>query len=212
MLVCVPDDVFLTVSIVEQRDKGHTTHEAIARGLFNTGYVITAAGVIMAIAFVGLVLACTCGAHLDAVTHPSRKLCGIRSYHYAQPVRILPCLRGPVRHVRRAQSPCASADGSAQRRQLVACAHQLVHLLLPSYDSACLGRVSFPHGWQLGGVRLCARVTPVARPRNYFATARRNAKIDFLGRHTANHQAWPHSHTPHTTPHSPTTSNPHPRR
>lgn len=52
-------DVFLTVSIVEERDKGHHTRESVTRGLYRTGYIITAAGIIMAIAFFGLVLACT---------------------------------------------------------------------------------------------------------------------------------------------------------
>lgn len=50
-------DVFLVTSIEEECDKGHGTHEAVARGLYNTGYIITAAGIIMAVAFSGLVMA-----------------------------------------------------------------------------------------------------------------------------------------------------------
>ena len=47
-------DVFLFARIYEYHQVGVPTREAIARGVHNTGSVITAAGIIMAIAFCGL--------------------------------------------------------------------------------------------------------------------------------------------------------------
>jgi len=47
-------DIFLLVRIKEFRDMGYSTSEAILLGFSKTGHIITAAGVIMAIAFSGL--------------------------------------------------------------------------------------------------------------------------------------------------------------
>eukprot|EP00697_Spironema_sp_BW2_P000510 gnl/Spiro4/10653_TR5698_c0_g1_i1.p1 gnl/Spiro4/10653_TR5698_c0_g1~~gnl/Spiro4/10653_TR5698_c0_g1_i1.p1 ORF type:complete len:863 (+),score=293.34 gnl/Spiro4/10653_TR5698_c0_g1_i1:38-2626(+) len=47
-------DIFLLVRILEYYDKGMSTKEAIVSGLAKTGNIITAAGIIMAIAFSGL--------------------------------------------------------------------------------------------------------------------------------------------------------------
>ncbi|ETO16373.1 hypothetical protein RFI_20979 [Reticulomyxa filosa] len=47
-------DVFLFARVYEYRLLGLPTREAIVRGIYNTGSIITAAGVIMAIAFCGL--------------------------------------------------------------------------------------------------------------------------------------------------------------
>ena len=47
-------DVFLLSSVFELRAAGHTTDEAVRMGVYSTGSVITTAGVIMAIAFSGL--------------------------------------------------------------------------------------------------------------------------------------------------------------
>jgi len=47
-------DIFLLVRIKEFRDKGFSTSESILLGLSKTGHIITAAGVIMAVAFSGL--------------------------------------------------------------------------------------------------------------------------------------------------------------
>ena len=47
-------DVFLVTRIVEFRTTGLSTQDAISQGLARTGYIITAAGVIMAVAFCGL--------------------------------------------------------------------------------------------------------------------------------------------------------------
>eukprot|EP01129_Flabellula_baltica_P005542 TRINITY_DN2016_c0_g1_i1.p1 TRINITY_DN2016_c0_g1~~TRINITY_DN2016_c0_g1_i1.p1 ORF type:complete len:825 (+),score=136.61 TRINITY_DN2016_c0_g1_i1:23-2497(+) len=48
-------DVFLLVRIKEFRDKGFSTRDSILQGLYKTGGIITAAGVIMAVAFSGLI-------------------------------------------------------------------------------------------------------------------------------------------------------------
>lgn len=50
-------DVFILMHIYEMYDNGFKPREAVARGLYGTGFIITAAGVIMALAFLGLVLA-----------------------------------------------------------------------------------------------------------------------------------------------------------
>eukprot|EP00755_Sulcionema_specki_P024091 Sspe_Gene.80441::Locus_50807_Transcript_1_1_Confidence_1.000_Length_2804::g.80441::m.80441/K06994/K06994; putative drug exporter of the RND superfamily len=47
-------DIFLVTRIVEYRRLGYSTPDAIVYGMTQTGYIITAAGVIMAIAFSGL--------------------------------------------------------------------------------------------------------------------------------------------------------------
>eukprot|EP01059_Diplonema_ambulator_P003910 TRINITY_DN13601_c0_g1_i1.p1 TRINITY_DN13601_c0_g1~~TRINITY_DN13601_c0_g1_i1.p1 ORF type:complete len:888 (+),score=257.23 TRINITY_DN13601_c0_g1_i1:2-2665(+) len=47
-------DIFLLTRIIEYRKAGYSTNEAICLGLSKTGYIITAAGIIMAIAFSGL--------------------------------------------------------------------------------------------------------------------------------------------------------------
>eukprot|EP01064_Diplonema_japonicum_P003098 TRINITY_DN12046_c0_g1_i1.p1 TRINITY_DN12046_c0_g1~~TRINITY_DN12046_c0_g1_i1.p1 ORF type:complete len:896 (+),score=46.29 TRINITY_DN12046_c0_g1_i1:45-2732(+) len=47
-------DIFLITRIIEYRRSGYSTEEAICQGLAKTGYIITAAGVIMATAFSGL--------------------------------------------------------------------------------------------------------------------------------------------------------------
>jgi len=47
-------DVFLFARVYEYRVHGLSTREAIVRGVYNTGSIITAAGVIMSIAFCGL--------------------------------------------------------------------------------------------------------------------------------------------------------------
>ena len=47
-------DIFLITRIVEFRRAGYETNDAISHGLAKTGYIITAAGVIMAVAFSGL--------------------------------------------------------------------------------------------------------------------------------------------------------------
>jgi len=47
-------DIFLLVRIKEFRDSGYSTKESIALGISKTGHIITAAGIIMAIAFCGL--------------------------------------------------------------------------------------------------------------------------------------------------------------
>ncbi|ETO23039.1 MmpL efflux pump, partial [Reticulomyxa filosa] len=47
-------DVFLFARVYEYRVHGLPTRESIVRGVYNTGSIITAAGVIMAIAFCGL--------------------------------------------------------------------------------------------------------------------------------------------------------------
>jgi len=47
-------DIFLLVRIKEYREMGYSTHEAIVLGYAKTGHIITAAGVIMAVAFSGL--------------------------------------------------------------------------------------------------------------------------------------------------------------
>ena len=52
-------DVFLFARIYEYRLYGVPTRVAIIRGVYNTGSIITAAGVIMAIAFCGLLLSNT---------------------------------------------------------------------------------------------------------------------------------------------------------
>merc|ERR1712154_375703 len=50
-------DVFLFARIYEYRVMGGVpTHEAIIRGVYKTGSIITAAGIIMGIAFCGLLL------------------------------------------------------------------------------------------------------------------------------------------------------------
>ena len=50
----LPTDIFLLTRIWEFRAKGFGDREAVLAGLAKTGHVITAAGVIMAIAFAGL--------------------------------------------------------------------------------------------------------------------------------------------------------------
>ncbi len=50
-------DIFLLSRISEFRNKGFTEKASIHKGLFKTGNIITAAGIIMAIAFSGLLLA-----------------------------------------------------------------------------------------------------------------------------------------------------------
>jgi len=47
-------DIFLLTRIREYRLMGYSTKDAIALGLSKTGHIITAAGIIMAIAFGGL--------------------------------------------------------------------------------------------------------------------------------------------------------------
>lgn len=47
-------DVFLLSRIIEYRKGGRTNHDSILLGLTRTGHIITAAGLVMAIAFVGL--------------------------------------------------------------------------------------------------------------------------------------------------------------
>eukprot|EP01060_Flectonema_neradi_P011544 TRINITY_DN18595_c0_g1_i1.p1 TRINITY_DN18595_c0_g1~~TRINITY_DN18595_c0_g1_i1.p1 ORF type:complete len:904 (+),score=124.20 TRINITY_DN18595_c0_g1_i1:135-2846(+) len=47
-------DIFLITRIVEYRRAGYSTVDSICHGLAKTGYIITAAGVIMAVAFSGL--------------------------------------------------------------------------------------------------------------------------------------------------------------
>lgn len=49
-------DVFLLVRIKEFYDAGYPTSDSIVQGLYHTGHIITAAGLIMAIAFSGLLL------------------------------------------------------------------------------------------------------------------------------------------------------------
>ena len=49
-------DVFLFSRITEERERGYTPDEAIRLGYYHTGGVITGAGVVMAIAFSGLML------------------------------------------------------------------------------------------------------------------------------------------------------------
>ena len=48
------DDIFLISRIQEYRAKGYTETSSIVKGLVKTGSIITAAGMIMAIAFSGL--------------------------------------------------------------------------------------------------------------------------------------------------------------
>jgi uncharacterized membrane protein YdfJ with MMPL/SSD domain len=54
--VSVRADLFVLVCILEARDAGYDARTAIARGLYNSGYVITAAGTIMAVSFFGLMM------------------------------------------------------------------------------------------------------------------------------------------------------------
>jgi len=49
-------DVFLFSRITEERERGYSSDEAIRLGYYHTGGVITGAGVVMAIAFSGLML------------------------------------------------------------------------------------------------------------------------------------------------------------
>ena len=58
-------DVFLVSRIVEYRAEGKSDRESVLLGLAKTGRIITAAGIIMAIAFFGLLLS-------DQVTAPYR--------------------------------------------------------------------------------------------------------------------------------------------
>ena len=47
-------DIFLLSRVVEYVDNGHSTTDSIIHGLDKTGHIITAAGLIMAVAFGGL--------------------------------------------------------------------------------------------------------------------------------------------------------------
>jgi len=48
-------DIFLFCRVTEERRRGHSSAEAIRRGYYHTGSVITGAGIVMSIAFSGLV-------------------------------------------------------------------------------------------------------------------------------------------------------------
>ena len=63
-------DVFLVSRIVEYRAEGKSDRESVLLGLAKTGRIITAAGIIMAIAFFGLLLS-------DQVTKLLRRPCGL---------------------------------------------------------------------------------------------------------------------------------------
>lgn len=52
-------DLFLSLRIREFRREGFTTTAAIRKGVYHTGSIITGAGVIMGIAFFGLMLSST---------------------------------------------------------------------------------------------------------------------------------------------------------
>jgi uncharacterized membrane protein YdfJ with MMPL/SSD domain len=47
-------DIFLISTVLERRLEGHTDRSALVRGMVSTGHIITAAGIIMAVAFSGL--------------------------------------------------------------------------------------------------------------------------------------------------------------
>jgi len=49
-------DVFLISRVLEFRLHGYTNKASIVKGLYKTGHIITAAGIIMAVAFSGLLL------------------------------------------------------------------------------------------------------------------------------------------------------------
>lgn len=49
-------DVFLISRVLEYRLEGYTNNGSILKGLYKTGHIITAAGIIMAVAFSGLFL------------------------------------------------------------------------------------------------------------------------------------------------------------
>lgn len=55
--ICLDYDIFLTTRTMEFRQAGATPVEAIRQGVCSTGGIITAAGIIMAIAFAGLMFA-----------------------------------------------------------------------------------------------------------------------------------------------------------
>jgi uncharacterized membrane protein YdfJ with MMPL/SSD domain len=55
--ICLDYDIFLLSRITEKREEGLSPDEAIREGLLETGGIITAAGVIMAIAFAGMMFA-----------------------------------------------------------------------------------------------------------------------------------------------------------
>ncbi|KAK2963385.1 putative Trehalose monomycolate exporter MmpL3 [Blattamonas nauphoetae] len=49
-------DIFLFYRIAEYRDKGYKTHSAVVKATAHSGAIITAAGIVMAIAFFGLIM------------------------------------------------------------------------------------------------------------------------------------------------------------
>ena len=49
-------DVFLISRVLEFRLRGYTNKASIVKGLYKTGHIITAAGIIMAVAFFGIVI------------------------------------------------------------------------------------------------------------------------------------------------------------